>query len=171
MQPCRVTVAAGFHEPPQCPSGPVALGVGGWELVPRQRLGEKQQGQRADSAMATSVATRVSVPGTAVLCNSGSGSFGWAGGSHGLEHGCSRGTPWGRRLLEIHSPHAAAPCHEVLGVILKALPTRHFSGLELLSCQWECKGQAPEPFVAVPLVGEQSPVPLSLNPDSGRGKA
>ena len=150
-------------------SVPVALGAGGWELVPRQRLGEKQQGQRADSAMATSVATRVSVPGTAVVWNTGS--FGCAGGSHGLEHGCSRGTPWGRRLLEIHSPHAAAPCHEVLGVILKAVPTRHFSGLELLSCQQECKGQAREPFVLVPFVCGQWLVLLSLDPDSGRGKA
>lgn len=171
MQPRCVTMAAGFHEPLQCPSGPVALGVGGWELVPRQQLGEKQQGQCAASAMATSVATGVSVPGTAVVCNSGCGSFGCAGGSPSLEQGCSRGTAWGRRLLEIHSPHAAAPCHEVLGVIVKAVASRQFSGFELLSCQRECKGQAGEPFVLVPLVCEQSLVPFSLDADCGRGKA
>lgn len=121
--------------------------------------------------MATSVATGVSVPGTAVVCNTGCGSFGCAGGSHGLEQGCSRGTAWGRRLLEIDSPHAAAPCHGVLGVIVKAVGSRQFSGFELLSCQRECKGQAGEPFILVPLVCEQSLVPLSLDPDCRRGKA
>ena len=61
--------------------------------------------------------------------------------------------------------------HEVLLGILKAFPNRQSSGLELLSCQWECKGQAREPFVLVPLVCEQFLVPLSLDPASARGKA
>lgn len=88
---------------PECPSGSLAAGVCGWELLTPWQLEEKQQGQHVDSGMVPSVAMNGPIPVTALVHNTCSKSLGVQGTAMG--HSCSWEHPPGAGGQQGFVPH------------------------------------------------------------------